>query len=172
MKKNHKILILFSLIFLLSLGRNSIASTIKGSNWYNESSGVYKMQLWVTNDDVSIKNVKFSSKSLEGWSWDYADETHSSVILTGSNRAGVKEVLPTIYFEAPNVFNEFSVEWAEIAEGSYLTGTNTYSSGKWSYSKGDITNSPTPIPEGAFILVAGFLLLFWIRHRRPLSKHN
>lgn len=159
------------LIALLGFSCVSSASTINARNWYNESVGAYKMQIWVTNPNVSIKNIKFSKGSYEGWNWRYTDETHSSAILTGPATRTKNEVSPSIYFEAPKHQTSFAVEWAEVSKDNSLTGTNYYKHKNWTFTKGDIVNSPTPISGTLLIFGCGLFVVAWIKRKNIFSEN-
>ncbi len=154
--------LMFSFVLLVS---PVLASTIQGKNWYNEASGVHKMQIWVDNPEVSIKKVKFNKHTIDGWNWTFTDESKRSIIFSGPRTQGAQEVIPTIFFSAPKKNTDFAVEWAELIQGDPLTGTNYYKNKRWSYTKGSISNTPTPIP-GAFLIFGGGLgLLAWFRKK-------
>ncbi|MBI9111683.1 hypothetical protein [Maridesulfovibrio ferrireducens] len=137
-----------ALVFTLCLFFTSFAhaSTINATDWYNEAAGVKAMQLWVTNPAVSITNVKFEKGSIDGWSWSYSGNSKSSVILTGPITGGTNEIHPDIQFTAPSSDTKFAVEWAETGESNYLTGINFYENQKWTFTKGEITNTPKQLP--------------------------
>lgn len=164
MKKILRISI-FGLLLSLVLVSAAAASTINGKGWYNELSSVHSMQVWVTNPDVSIKNVKFKKGTLDGWSWNFVGDSKSSVILSGPATASSREVIPDFEFTAPRSKTDFSVEWAEIGDKSILTGTNSYDGKRWSYTQGEISNTPTPIPGALLIFGGGLSVLGLIRRR-------
>lgn len=142
------------------------SSTVKANNWYNEASGVKTMQLWVTNKDVSITDVSFAKKSLNGWSWSYSGDSMNSVILTGPATSGIKEVFPNFQFKTPNIWTSFNVEWAEVSDSGVLTGTNSYNNYKgWSFAKGEITNTPTPLPGALILMGGGLSVLAFLRRK-------
>ncbi|WP_291327412.1 hypothetical protein [Desulfovibrio sp. UCD-KL4C] len=139
---------------------------VMGNNWYNEAAGVKSMQLWVTNPDVSIKNVSFKYNSLDGWSWSYSGDSKNSVILTGPATSGAREVLPNFEFKTPGGNKiSFDVEWAEIGGSNVLTGTNSYENKKWTYTQGDISNSPTPLPGALLLMGGGLSVLVFLRRK-------
>ncbi|SMF43520.1 hypothetical protein [Desulfovibrio gilichinskyi] len=152
-------------VFCLFFASFVQASTVKANNWYNEATGVKTMKLWVTTPEVSIKSVSFNKDSLDGWSWSYSGNSRNSVILTGPATSGIKDVLPDFKFTTPSSKTSFAVEWAEIGGPTVLTGTNFYENKKWTFTKGEISNSSTPLPGALLLMGGGLSVLAFLRRK-------
>ncbi|WP_320170105.1 hypothetical protein [Maridesulfovibrio sp.] len=152
-------------LLILFVSGGAQASTISAKGWGTESSGVYTVQLWTTDSAISITSVDFSKDSLSGWSWTYADDSHTSVILSGSETSSAGDLVVSLKFDSPNPFYDFSVEWAEVSTDTTLTGTNYYSNKEWTYTQGEISNTPTPIPAAVILFGGGISLLAVIRRK-------
>ncbi|WP_027721898.1 PEP-CTERM domain protein [Maridesulfovibrio zosterae] len=162
---------ILSTVICLFVASIASASTIKSDTLANELSSVHTMQFWVNDQNVDFKSIKFDKHSAKGWTWKFADDSKTSVLFTGPE-AGVKDVFSSIQFTAPSSRTKFDVEWAEISKLSTITGTmsyNTFNKKNWTYSTGEISHAPTPIPGAVLIFGCGLSLLAFVRRRFSIS---
>ena len=165
-----KISILSAVICLFAASIAS-ASTIKSDRLANELSNVHTMQFWVNDQNVDFKSIKFDKHSADGWTWKFADDSKTSVLFTGP-ASGAESVLSSFQFTAPRPWTKFDVEWAEISKLATITGTMSYDAfkcNKWTYTKGEISHAPTPIPGAMLIFGCGISLLAFVRRRFSIS---